>query len=557
MELVPDLPVDPEIPEELLTPQEIWDTIQNHPRWDTSPQSQFECFQHIQARYRLGIHQKELVKQFARSFRRCRESSNPEQTFSRILRLESPEDSYMALAVNELNPISHVHMEEEKIYLKGVEGWLGDWLSLVKYNTVPLAHHFWAGTAALSAAIGRNYYFRLADVVQMNQFTVLCGEKSTGKSHAWKLSTRVLHLMNDKIHQLYKDSPGQLQYFYRVPTFAADITGPALINQMWKNYCHTSYMVGNSGQAVPLPNQAHGIVLSDEFISFAGNSTFDASARIGILVVVGFNDRYAKQTKGEATEQIIRNMCLSFFTTTAPSWMRNTMDSDAMSGGFGDRNMFIYRKPVSCRTDYDGHNVPVIDPLKFHQMADWLVDLVTAQRSTHGYYRICMEPSPEARKLHQDWYSTALAQRNKGLRSTNMQHSIERSEIHFTRLACLLAISERLGSKGEVFGFEERHLLKAIELYELEQPHYEEFKTEASEGPLQEEKRLVLSWFRDQNRWISKTTWGQLGPGKKWGAPKRLLVLSECLDLGELQQRTKNKRVEYAIAGLESWAGTL
>ena len=504
-------------------------TIQDNPEFHKNPIAQLVQFMELRRHWHWKnvplATKRDITQRFTGRFPRCVEAPHPQETFRRIMEL--PEDDVnRALQVRQADFVDYRPEPGEHIY-STVEGWLGDYLDHCKYNEVPLAFHFWSAMSVLGAACRRNYYIDIgADEVQLNQYIILTGEKATGKSTAMKLGLRVLQRMNrqfseQKLHAQIADDRT-----FKVGIFPQDVTQEHLVSALAQLSGRETLFKYQDGRSGMKRGEACAVIAADEFSNFAGNEVYNAQKRITFLVTAAFDDRYSKATKGGG-EEIIERMTLSLLSTTQPGWMRNTITSDALEGGFIERVLFIHREET--RRLYSMYRIPKVDPLVAEILAERLQPLAT---SNGTMVRTCLMPTKEAESIIHTWYLQETSRRRAGTSGEIDKQSIHRRGIHINRTAALLAISE-----GDSLPYmEARHMNLAMEIIQAEDVWYTQFLEQAQEGTLEGQKRKVMDFLRSDKVGgsIPKTDFGQAKPFRSWGSKVRDTIVAELADTGEL-----------------------
>jgi len=479
---------------------------------------------------------KYTLQKFALLFPRTREDPYPQDCLGQIIRLPSGVDVQRALRVRNINYLEYRADTGEDIYPSG--GWLGSYLDYARWNKVPLALHFWAALSILGAAVRRNYYIdNNAAYLWMNQFIVLTGAKANGKSTARSAAKDILVRLNRKLAEMQDGGIIPNARSFQIPMMASDITPQGIIKELATMSGTSRYIKLPSGQVEQFPGEAVAIQISDELSNTLGRGTFGSPLRVPLYTELAFEDSYHKATAGEGS-QTIERMALSVLGCTQPGWMRNTIVSDALEGGFVERANFIYR-PESTRM-YPMLSIPIIDPVKAEALADFLLEV-----SVQPPWPQLLQPTPQGKVFFDGWYERA---HKRGPRDKNdaSLHSLERRCIHLLRIAGLLCISER----ETLPWIQIEHLQKAIQIVEAEDKHYAEFIAQAGESTESQMCREVLAWVESQGGHVTKQAYGNHRKfGRSWDMGTRQRVIDNLIDTGQVVVHKKGGRTWYAVAG--------
>jgi hypothetical protein len=457
--------------------------------------------------------QKYALQKFALLFPRTRKDPRPQDCLRKIIELREKKDAYRALRVGQNKlPAFDVAPGED---ILPTTGWFGRYLEHTRWNEVPLAMHFWAALAILSVACRRNYYQDIdASFLWMNQYILLTGPKGNGKSAAKDIAEDILVRMNRKLAEKEdrKEIPNARTYQPQI--LPSDITPHSIIEELALMSETPRFWATGSGQQL---GEAVAVIISDEFSNTAGKGTYGSALLIPLLTELAFKDRYTKSTKTDG-KQIIERVALSLLACTQPGWMRNTIVSDAMEGGFVERANFIYR-PASKRA-IGPYSIPTLDPLVTEELADFLVDV-----AHHPSDPQILMPTSEAKDFIDDWY---LREHAKGPRDQTDEslHSLHRRQLHVIRMASMLAVSEQ----DSLPWVEERLYRQAIRILDAEEEHYREFVSQASEGSEAMMGRKILAWVTNHGGCVAKRKLAANLPFKNWESRQRNQALDNLIN---------------------------
>lgn len=288
-----------------------------------------------------------------------------------------------------------------------------------------------------------------------------------------------------------------------------------------------------------MPGEAVALIVCDELSNLLGKSTYNAPKRIPLFTELAFESTYSKRTKVGGMEEVER-MALSILACTQPGWMRNTIVSDALEGGFIERANFIHRPPSSRM--YPMMSIPILDPLQAESLADRLVEL-----ASHTGNPQLIQATPEGQEFFDNWYRNEHRKGPRDRADTSL-HSLERRCIHLLRMASLICISE-----GDTIPWLQiDHIKQAIRIIEAEDRFYPQFIAEASESGDSAMAREVLAWIGSQGGVVTKTQYSQHSKFKSWGKETRDRIMENLLDTRDLEEdKTGGKRnTKYKVPGV-------
>ena len=474
-----------------------------------------------------------LLQRYALLFPRTRENDNPQACLRRILNLQNGEDVQRALRVRAADYRDYTCDRGEEIY--PTTGWLGRYLDYARWNEAPLALHFWAGVSILGAAVRRNYFVDNGrDYIWMNQFIILTGAKANGKTDARKAAKSVILRMNRKLAKMEETKEIISAKAFQVPLMASDITPEDIVDQL----ADWSALPRHIGPGEALPGEAISLIISDELSNLLGKSTFNAPKKIPLFTELCFNDEYHRSTKSGGQKDVER-MAFSILACTQPGWMRNTVVSDAMEGGFLERANFIHR-PSSTRV-YATFSLPMLDPLQAESLADRLVEIA----GQTGNPQLLM-PSDEGKEFFDDWY---IREHKKGPRDKEdfSLHTLKRRCIHLLRIASLLCISERTSLPF----LEISHIRQALTIIEAEDEFYPQFISEASETNDSLLSKQILNWITSQGGCVKKTHFSAQPKFKGLLVVKRNELISNLVEAGDIYIYNGRGGKWYVLCGQE------
>ena len=481
------------------------------------------------------------LQDYADIFPRTRRDSHPQDCLRRIIGLPSPEDVLRELRVREDDYENFRSDPGEDIY--PTTGWFGQYLEYAKWNKVPLALHFWAALSIFGVAVRRNYFVDSGLYeTWMNQFIILTGDKANGKSTARETAMGLLRRMNTKIKQLEKDDKITSARAFTVPIFGGDTTTQALIKKLADDSRPNCRHFGGKKPGDPtrmVDGEGICIIDADEFSNLFGKGAYMVQVRIPFFTEAAFKDYYSKSTKADGEENIER-MAISILACTQPNWMKNTIVSDALAGGFVERANFIHRDK-SCRDgQWSDEELPILRPMMAEELADRLVELATMETVPQ-----MLSSTPEAEVYYNKWYhhQHSLGPRDKVDLS---KHSLDRRCIHLRRIAGLLCISE----KESLPHIQKHHLQQAIAIVEAEDAWYPKFIAGATEHDDAGMIRRVAAWIETRGT-VNKQQYANHRAFKELGADKRNEIMVELIDRGIAKEHREVGGIKFVFVGKE------
>jgi len=200
--------------------------------------------------------------------------------------------------------------------------WLKHYLDFTKGVESPEIFHFWVGISLIATALGRNTfldrgYFKLYP----NMFIVLLAEsEECGKSTAIKIGVNKLLRADDMegcpMIFAQKSSPQAL-----VETLVDETGVPDADMNVTKN--------------------AEVYITASELSVFLGKKEKNSELLTMLTDLYDCPDKWAYKTRYKGWEQAV-NICLNMIAGSTPKWLRFTIPSDAIAGGFVSRLVFVY-----------------------------------------------------------------------------------------------------------------------------------------------------------------------------------------------------------------------
>ncbi len=484
--------------------------------------------------------QKFALQKYALLFPRCRREDRPQDCLRKIIELTESKDVYRALRVGENTIVDFIISPGDDVF--PTTGWFGRYLDHARWNEVPLALHFWASLAILAVACRRNYYQDInTSFLWMNQYILLTGPKGNGKSAAKDIAESMLVRMNRKMAERQDRKELNNALSFQPQILPEDITPQALVEQLSLMSDTPRFLDPHGSVVRKVDGEAVAILISDEFSNTAGKGTHSASLFIPLLTKLAFSDNYTKATKMDG-KQIVERIALSMLACTQPGWMRNTIVSDALAGGFVERANFIYR-PAPTRA-IGPYSTPTIDPLVTEDLAEFLTDVAYQPSEPQ-----ILMPTDEAKKFVDSWY---VHEHGKGPRDAldDAIHTLHRRQIHVIRMASMLAVSEQ----DSIPWVEEKHYRQAIRIIEAEEDYYMEFISQASRSTEAAMCDQVLAWLGANGGCMPKRRFGNTKPFNNWTGKVRGQVIDSLRDSYLIDQASGKGGLWWRLPG-SPWSG--
>jgi len=200
--------------------------------------------------------------------------------------------------------------------------WLKHYLDFTKGMESPEIFHFWVGISLIATSLGRNVYLdRGYFKLYPNMFIVLLAEsEECAKSTAIRIGV-------DKILRA-DDMEGCPMIF------AQKATPQALVETLVDE-------TGVPDADMVINKNAEVYVTASELAVFLGKKEKNSELLTMLTDLYDCPDKWAYKTRFKGWEQVV-NACLNMVAGTTPKWLRLTIPSDAVAGGFVSRLIFIY-----------------------------------------------------------------------------------------------------------------------------------------------------------------------------------------------------------------------
>lgn len=370
---------------------------------------------------------------------------------------------------------------EEDIYPK--TGWIGDYMTWVRNGEVPLGYHFWSAVGIIGAACGYKFFIdRGSYYLRLNFYTVMVGEKATGKSAAKDAAVDVLRKANFLIEPHIDQ-----EHRHQVRLLPEDTNQETLVRKLAARTDTVPSDIKDA-PAIPVLVDSTGIMVLDELSTFLGKDNWALAKRIPFLTTMYGREYYDYETQTGGSIKL-QNIALSMLACSAPEWMKDSITPLMFGGGFMDRTMFIYRNNV-----IRSYPTPApLDPVAAVRLSHFIKHLASRDKSTE------MLPTPDAIKWYDVWYNY----QPKTSDLTGM--STKRRANHIWKLAAILSLSD-----GDAPWIKETHIKQAAEYLAHEEVQFQLFIDQVQRAPEADLFKYIIKVLRKnggsllQNRLFDK-----------------------------------------------------
>jgi hypothetical protein len=284
------------------------------------------------------------------------------------------------------------------------DGWLREYLRYTDGQESPDIFHLWVGLTVLSAVIERKVvldrgYYRLYP----NLYTILvAGSAICRKSVSIGIGMSLL-----------KDLPEPPS------VFAQKITAERLIQLL-------SGDVEAEGTILTLNSSA--ILHAPELSVFLGKTAHDSGLLAVLTDLYDSPKEWSYETKGGGSQEL-HNVYLSMLGGTTPEWLKSSIPSEAIGGGFLSRCIMIYedtpKKPIAF---------PVVGE-DVGLMRERLAKDLQYIQTIAGQATISQEGK--------EWYTTWYGNELERVRLLNMGEMLVRRPDTLLKVALLFSIAEQ------------------------------------------------------------------------------------------------------------------
>lgn len=328
------------------------------------------------------------------------------------------------------------------------KGWLKDYVDYTRKTEPPTVFHFFAGMAAIGAALARNVFF---DMGAYQIFPNLCVVivAPTGKCRKTSACNVAINL--------YRATGGNV--------LADKVTPEALI---------TAFQDRSS---------ATGIIYAPELAVFLGKQKYQEGM---VPLLTALFDCPKEWSSGTVMrgEQHLRNVALSSLMCSTMDWIQTAIPKDAFGGGFMSRLLFV----VQNDTPRVFPHPPPFSKEMEHSLKHRLFHI----QRLRGKFQI----TPEADEWYVKWYA-----KHKETPSAERQYAgyMERKPDHLHRIAMVLAVSELQLEQHEDLLLTPLHLQRALQILNWVEDYLPEAFAEMSQNAIGEEHGRIIKQLRQKD----------------------------------------------------------
>ena len=197
--------------------------------------------------------------------------------------------------------------------------WLRQYLQYTEGQESPSMFHLWVGLSVMGCALERNVFLdRAYYILYPNLYIILVADSEVCmKTTAADIG---INLLSD---------------IYNVPAiFSQKITPEALVSALC-NECS----VDVDGHVY---KNAAAVIYAEELSVFLGRDAY-SNGMVSILTsLYSCKDKWVYETIGRGKD-VTFNTCLNMLGATTPEWLRMSIPTDAVGGGFTSRIVFVYQ----------------------------------------------------------------------------------------------------------------------------------------------------------------------------------------------------------------------
>lgn len=367
---------------------------------------------------------------------------------------------------------------------KEKEGWLERYLDYTSEQESPQLFHLWVGISVLASALGRKVWIDRGHYTLFpNLYVVLVGASAR---------VRKTTALNIGFH-LFKEA------FPAHCTIAQKITPEALI--------------GVLRDEAKEKGSAEGVMVSSELSVFLGSSIRDDSL---IQLLTKLYD--CESTMDYHTiirgKEVLPNVCFNMLGATTPEWIKTSMPSHAVGGGFTSRIIFVYQFEGERRIPF-----PTVSSRQAQLKAALIKDLQHIGSIKGGVVL-----TAEAKEWYSDWYCDVY---NPDGKESGLEGYYGRKADTLLKLAVVFTVSRT----GKIV-VDEQDLVKALNAMNENEKYLPEIMRNIQSNLIGEERGKVLRVISRR----SEISYGDL-----------LRAVSYCIDSAKLNMVINGLVEEGAI----------
>jgi len=420
---------------------------------------------------------------WSKSLKRCIDAHSEDQAkniFLDLLTLDGDAEIRRALSVDAASFTLFDPDPGDELYLEA-KGWLSGYLMWCRNTAVPLPFHFWSGITILGAMCKRRLWHRRGpEDFYMNWYTVLAGDRGSGKSVARGLAMDIV----DRCNRAIEMESGNSQHPALLFTFGGDTTSQGFTKALSKRFAVSH----DDDYGTKAEQDCCSLLDVDELATFLGRDTYTPVARLAAITELKNKKRYHKTL--ESKSFVLRNVVTSILACCAPNWMRGAIDPNIQQGGVLDRTLFVYRNS----TVREFPTAPAIDPILAQELAYSLKDSVKYRMVGMG------EPfvdTPAADKWYNHWYNQQARFYQRGKEDG---YSLHRKGENLTRLASLLALS------ADTLHVSNEHYELAAAIFSREIEEQLAFRRIINESPIDTDLRNIAAFIKAQGGCVNRSS---------------------------------------------------
>ena len=475
-------------------------------------------------------HQQELLVRTMRLVPRLCGDPQPKQTLEALFRLWLTQQPFEAISrwVKTTSFEPRALRDDERIY--PTEGWLGTAGAWARECDVPYAFIFWGLVSALTSACRFNWFVdRGTELIRLNQYILLVGEKGTGKSVGIDVCLELLQHLNSLVWGWHPTDPlpkPHSRHPFQVNVLPEDTNQERLVRVLAPQEFKLASFVAPEDRTTsmrdPWITESTGLLALDELATFLGRDNWGLEKRVPWLNRIFASKPYVYHTgRGGLIE--LREIAVSLLAGCPPDVLRTAITPLFFQGGFIDRMVVVYRDPLPSEERQFPTPRPR-DPLVANELASFLLPL------TARFSREEMVPTPEAEEWYQDWYSSQDDAEDP------REVSLSRRANLIWKLAATLAISD-----DSMPWMHARHFDRAVQILSYEWSQFRRLLyvvEEVAEDRLMNHlERLLLKHGAVAPKYVMRTRLLQVARSKKGLSPpltKTIPLLENLIAAGRV-----------------------
>lgn len=306
-------------------------------------------------------------------------------------------------------------------------GWLWDYARHASGNEAHIRWHWWCGLTVLAAALKRNvYYDGRAFTVWPNMYVMIVEQAASKKTTAINIAKSVVKRMNKLMIDKERD-PWEL-----IGLAPESGSLASFIKEIQSLPMASKDALGNDVQGT---SPANAFVVLDDLVTLFSKSSWQPEKWVESLTSwwdYKGDWRDSTLSKGNI---VLRDPAISFLGGTTTEWLRDSVTSAMIGGGFISRCMYIVQPPEPKQLSDYYPEALLIDPVTELQLAERLLPLT------------CMKPrlfhiDDTWRTWYRAWYMDYMPSIEQRHPDKKLRAYYGRRSTTIVKLAMLLAVSE-------------------------------------------------------------------------------------------------------------------